>query len=133
MTRTVAILIFLASIILLVAVLLMPAVADGQPNVTIVEKNITPLGACEIRMDSCEIARDGFAVDVMDLGKMVRELRAENAALQGKLTAVYAGAKKPIKPVAKPKSCPILKGNQKCKSGRWQSPKHNCKCGRWNS
>jgi hypothetical protein len=32
---------------------------------------------------------------------------------------------------AKPKACPVLKGRQKCKPGRTQSPKHKCKCGVW--
>lgn len=40
-------------------------------------------------------------------------------------------AKPVMKVKAKPRSCPVLKGNQKCKPGRTQSPKHNCKCGVW--
>jgi hypothetical protein len=75
---------------------------------TVIEKR--PVTACE--------------ADNMRLLKIIVDLRAEPDI---QFVAVPVAAK----PASKPRACPVLRGNKKCKRGRWQSPKHNCKCGKW--
>ena len=58
--------------------------------------------------------------------------KAETVAVE--VVPVKTVEVKPMKKAkvkSKPRACPVLKGNKKCKRGRWQSLKHSCKCGIW--